>query len=241
MEAGLAHPGRRFDLMLANAAHIKGVPGRKSDVNDATWIADLLAHGLIRASFVPPQPIRELRELTRTRKQLTREIVQHTQRIQAVLEEANIKLASAISRHHGRERAAHPEGDDRRRDGSRPARRARRPAPRLLAGDGSSRHCDGHVRGPSPLPARPASEDDRAAGGDDRRFRCADRGRAGALSDAVERLKEVPGLGETAAEVLIAEIGADMRRIPDAPGISCPGPDWFRASTRAPASAARHG
>ena len=87
----------RFELVLANAAHVKGVPGRKSDVNDATWIADLLAHGLIRASFVPPQPIQELRDLTRTRKQLTREVVQHTQRIQAVLEEANIKLASAIT------------------------------------------------------------------------------------------------------------------------------------------------
>ena len=61
----------RFALILANAAHIKGVPGRKSDTNDATWIADLLAHGLIRASFVPPRPIQELRDLTRTRKQLT--------------------------------------------------------------------------------------------------------------------------------------------------------------------------
>ena len=65
----------RFALILANAAHIKSVPGRKSDVNDATWIADVLAHGLIRASFVPPQPIQELRDLTRTRKELTREIV----------------------------------------------------------------------------------------------------------------------------------------------------------------------
>jgi len=66
-------------------------------VNDATWIAELLAHGLIRASFVPPQPIQELRDLTRTRKELTREIVRHTQRIHAVLEEANIKLASVIT------------------------------------------------------------------------------------------------------------------------------------------------
>src|SRR5262245_1932717 len=87
----------RFALVLANAAHIRGVPGRKSDVNDATWIADLLAYGLIRASFVPPQPIQELRDLTRTRKQFGREIVQHTQRIQAVLEEANIKLSSVIT------------------------------------------------------------------------------------------------------------------------------------------------
>ena len=87
----------RFELVLANAAHIKGVPGRKSDTNDAMWIADLLAHELIRPSFVPPQPIQELRDLTRTRKQLTREIVQHTQRIQAVLEEANVKLSSVIT------------------------------------------------------------------------------------------------------------------------------------------------
>src|SRR5437899_1112989 len=87
----------RFELVLANAAHIRNVPGRKSDVNDATWIADLVAHGLIRASFVPPAPIQELRDLTRTRKQLTREIVQHTQRIQRVLEDANVKLASVVS------------------------------------------------------------------------------------------------------------------------------------------------
>ena len=84
-------------MILANAAHIKGVPGRKSDANDATWIADLLAHGLIRASFVPPEPIQELRDLVRTRNQLPRKIAQHTQRIQAVLEEANVKLSSAIT------------------------------------------------------------------------------------------------------------------------------------------------
>ena len=87
----------RFELVLANAAHIRNVPGRKSDVNDAVWISDLLAHGLIRASFVPPAPIQELRDLTRTRTQLTRELAQHIQRIQKTLEDANIKLVSAIS------------------------------------------------------------------------------------------------------------------------------------------------
>jgi transposase len=86
-----------FELLLANAQHVKNVPGRKSDVNDAMWLADLLAHGLIRGSFVPPTPIQEVRDLSRTRKQLAREIVQHTNRIQKVLEAANIKLASAIS------------------------------------------------------------------------------------------------------------------------------------------------
>jgi transposase len=76
-----------FSLVLAHAAHIRNVPGRKTDVNDAMWIADLLAHGLIRGSFVPPTPVQELRDLTRTRKQLVREIAQHTQRIQKTLEE----------------------------------------------------------------------------------------------------------------------------------------------------------
>jgi transposase len=86
-----------FELVLANAAHIKNVPGRKTDVNDATWIAELLAHGLIRASFVPEEVIQELRVLMRTRKQLVREQTSHTQRLQKTLEDANIKLDSEIT------------------------------------------------------------------------------------------------------------------------------------------------
>ena len=86
-----------FELVLANAQHIRNVPGRKTDVNDATWIADLLAHGLIRSSFVPPPRIQELRDLTRTRKQLVREISQHSSRIQKTLEDANLKLGSVLS------------------------------------------------------------------------------------------------------------------------------------------------
>ena len=73
-----------FELILANAQHIRNVPGRRTDVSDAAWIADLLAHGLIRSSFVPPAPIHELRDLTRTRKQLVREVSQHSSRIQKV-------------------------------------------------------------------------------------------------------------------------------------------------------------
>jgi transposase len=86
-----------FTLVLANAGHIKGVPGRKSDVNDATWIADLLAPGLLRGSFVPPAPIQDVRDLTRTRKQLVREIAQHTQRLQKTLDIANLKITGLIS------------------------------------------------------------------------------------------------------------------------------------------------
>ncbi len=86
-----------FELILANAAHIKNVPGRKTDVNDATWIADLMACGLIKASFVPDEEIQHLRSLQRARKQLTHEQSRHTLRIQKTLEEANIKLDTVIS------------------------------------------------------------------------------------------------------------------------------------------------
>lgn len=86
-----------FTLVLANAMHIRNVPGRKSDMNDATWIADLLAHGLIRSSFVPPAPIQELRDLTRTRKQLVGESGRHTLRIQKTLEDANLKLTQVMT------------------------------------------------------------------------------------------------------------------------------------------------
>ena len=86
-----------FQLILANAAHVKNVPGRKTDVSDAEWLADLLAHGLIRASFVPDTPTQELRALLRTRKQLVREHTSHVQRIQKTLEDANIKLDSVIT------------------------------------------------------------------------------------------------------------------------------------------------
>src|SRR5574340_1029096 len=86
-----------FELILANAAHVKNVPGRKTDVNDSMWLADLLAHGLIGASFVPPTAVQELRTLTRTRKQFVRERAAHVQRIEKLLEDANIKLSSVIT------------------------------------------------------------------------------------------------------------------------------------------------
>jgi transposase len=86
-----------FKLTLGNAREMRNVPGRKSDQSDASWIADLLAHGLIRSSFVPDAPIQALRELTRTRTQLMHERGRQVQRLQKVLEDANIKLASVLS------------------------------------------------------------------------------------------------------------------------------------------------
>jgi transposase len=86
-----------FELVLANAAHVKNVPGRKTDVNDATWLADLMAHGLIRGSFVPDEQTQEMPDFLRTRKQFVRERSSHIQRIQKTLEDANIKLDSVIT------------------------------------------------------------------------------------------------------------------------------------------------
>jgi transposase len=204
-----------FELLLANAAHIKGVPGRKSDVNDATWIADLLAHGLIRASFVPPQPIQDLRDLTRTRKQLSREIVRHEQRLQAVLEEANIKLTSVITDILGasgrRILKAMIAGE------TDPSRLAELGSRRL----GCSRETlvealDGHVRDhhrfllDQHLKTIEQLEETRAAF--DARIEAA----LAPFRDTVERLTQVPGLSTTAAEVVIAEIGLDMSRFPTA-------------------------
>jgi len=87
----------QFTMIVANAAHIKAVPGRKTDVNDATWIADLAAFGLLKASFVPDEDLHELRTLMRTRKQLVREQSSHIQRIQKTLTEANVRMDSVIS------------------------------------------------------------------------------------------------------------------------------------------------
>lgn len=205
----------RFQQVLANAAHIKGVPGRKSDMNDATWIADLLAHGLIRASFVPPQPIQELRDLTRTRKQLTREIVQHTQRIQAVLEEANVKLSSVITDTLGasgrRILKAIVAGE------TDPAKLSELGGPRLAAtraelADALHGRIRSHHRFLIGQHLKTIEQLEETIVAFDARVEAA----LEPFRDIVERLKEVPGLSETSAQILLAEIGIDMRQFPTA-------------------------
>ena len=85
------------EVMLVNARHVKNLPGRKTDVADATWLAQLGAHGLVRASFVPPEPIRQLRDLTRSRSAITRERSREVQRLEKLLEDAGIKLSSVAT------------------------------------------------------------------------------------------------------------------------------------------------
>ena len=205
----------RFQLILANAAHLKGVPGRKSDTNDATWIADLLAHGLIRASFVPPQPIQELRELTRTRKQLTREIVQHTQRIQAVLEEANIKLSSALTDILGvsgrRILKAMIAGE------TDPDKLSSLAIGRLSATRSElSAALHGHVRDHHRFligqHLKTIEHLEQAITDFDARIEAA----LAPFRDTIDRLKEIPGLSETSVQILLAEIGTDMGQFPTA-------------------------
>ena len=86
-----------FEVLLVNAGSVKNVPGRKSDVSDAAWLADLGAHGLVRASFVPPEPIRQLRDLTRARTHITRERTREIQRLEKQLEDSGIKLSSVAT------------------------------------------------------------------------------------------------------------------------------------------------
>jgi transposase len=204
-----------FDVLLVNAREAKSVPGRKSDVNDATWIAELLAHGLIRASFVPPQPIQELRDLTRTRKELTREIVRHTQRIHAVLEEANIKLASVITDilgYSGRRmlKAIVAGETDAGRLADLGSSRLAAPREALLAAlDGRIRD---HHRFLIGQHLKTIEQVETTIGEFDARIEAA----LAPFRDAVERLKDVPGISWTAAQIVIAEIGVDMSQFPSA-------------------------
>jgi transposase len=205
----------RFDLVLANAAHIRNVPGRKSDVNDASWIADLLAHGLIRSSFVPPAPIQELRDLTRTRKQLGREIVQHRQRIQKVLEDANIKLSSVITDLMGLsgrrilKAIAAGESDAAKLAalGGPRLHRSRQELERGLDGRITSHHrflIGQHLQMIEHLEAVVATFDAQIETA------------IAPFRDALDRLTSIPGVGDRVAQVILAEIGPDMTPFPTA-------------------------
>ena len=203
------------ELVLANAMHIRNIPGRKSDVNDATWIADLLAHGLIRASFVPPAPIQELRDLTRTRKQLVREIAQHTLRLQKTLETANVKLTSVLTNILGVSGrailAALVAGET---DPARLAalandkvRASRAQLTAALHGRVTAHHrflLKLHLGQIDALEAAVRDVEARL-------------GTALApFRAAVDHLITMPGVSETVARVIVAEIGFDMTRFPTA-------------------------
>jgi transposase len=203
----------RFELVLANAAQVRNMPGRKSDVNDATWIAELLAHGLIRPSFIPPAPVQELRDLTRTRKQLVREISRHTLRIQKTLEDANVKLTEVVSSVLGTSGRAILAGLVRgETDPERLAdlattrlKASRQQIVEALRGTVTDHHrfmLKIHLDQIEQLEGAVRALEERA--------------RAGTFRPAMDLLSTIPGVSEVAAAAIVAEIGDDMRRFPTA-------------------------
>jgi transposase len=204
-----------FELVLANAAHIKNVPGRKTDVNDATWIADLLAHGLIRGSFVPPTQIQDLRTLMRTRKQLVRERAQHVQRLQKTFEDANLKIASVvtdITGVSGRAIIKSLIAGETEPTALLAVTTGRLKAPK----DTLLKALKGRVRTPHRFLLKLHLEQ---IEGLEASIASIDK-EVGALLDPfrarVERLKTMPGISDVAAQVIVSEIGLDMTRFPTA-------------------------
>src|SRR5262245_5913983 len=204
-----------FELVLANAMHIKNVPGRKTDVKDAQWIADLLAHGLIRSSFVPPTAIQDMRLLMRTRKQLVRERGQHVQRIQKTLEDANIKIASVVSDITGVSGQAILRAIVKGQ--TDPDQLVAVTTGRLQASPATLREAlRGRIRQPHRLLLKLHLEQ---IEGIEKSIAELDR-EVGALLDPFraksQRLITIPGVSDVVAQVIISEIGADMSRFPAA-------------------------
>lgn len=203
----------QFELVLANAMHVRNIPGRKSDVNDAVWLADLLAHGLVRGSFVPPEPILELRDLTRTRKQLVRETSQHTQRIQKVMEDANLKLTGIISDVLGASGRAIIEAliageTDPEKLALLPVGRVK--ATRAEFAEALRGRVTAHHRFMLRLHLGQIDALETAVREVEARLGSA----LEPFREAVDRLTTMPGVSETVARVIVAEIGFDMSRFP---------------------------
>ena len=228
-----------LEVILVNARHVKNMPGRKTDVSDAAWLAQLGAHGLVRASFVPPEPIRRLRDLTRTRTTLTRDRAREIQRVEKLLEDAGIKLSSVASDIIGVSGRAMLEAlIHGQRDPTVLAefakRRLRRKIPELteaLTGRFNEHHAflarmhldliDRHTQAITDLTAR--------------------------IEEAMTPFRSIqdliitiPGVGTTTADVIIAETGGDMTRFPTAGHLAswagrCPGITSLLAASNPPA------
>ena len=217
----------RFEVMVVNAAHIRAVPGRKTDRNDAEWIADLLQHGLVRPSFIPDRPQRELRDLTRTRTALIDERSAAVNRLQKVLEDANLKVAGVATDVMGVSGRAMVEAilqgttdPAALADLAKGRLRAKRAElERALAGRVSAHHRLllathlAHIDFLAEEIARLSAE-------------IAERLRP--VEDEVQRLDSIPGVDRQTAEVLVAELGTELERFPSATHLAswagmCPG------------------
>jgi transposase len=221
-----------LDVILVNARHIKAVPGRKTDVRDCEWLADLLRHGLLKASFIPPVEIRELRELTRYRQTLVTEHTAVANRLQKLLESANIKLcqvatdilglsgrlilkALAAGEHDPGPMAELAQGKLKRKKSE--LRRA-------LAG----RLTEAQQWVLQELLTRLEELDAGLSRVETRIGEEVERCKDAFVKEAVRLLDSIPGIGVRGAQTLLAEIGVDMRRFPSAQHLAswagvCPG------------------
>ncbi len=214
-------------IVLVNPQHMKAVPGRKTDIKDAEWIADLFRHGLLKASFIPPQPIRELRELTRYRKTLVQERTREVQRLHKVLESANVKLAVVATDVLGKsgrdmlDAIIQGEQDPYILAGlARGRLREKLPAlHQALAGRVHPHHqvllthLLAHIDFLEQMMATLQQEIDALLA---------------PFAEAVTLLQTIPGIGEQAASAIVSEIGTDMERFPSAKHLAswaglCPG------------------
>ena len=219
--------GLGLTLLVVNAHHIKSVPGRKTDMKDAEWIAKLLQHGLLRGSYIPDRPNRELRELVRYRRSLIQQRAQAVNRIQKVLEGANIKLSSLASDITGVSGRAMLEAISSGKDdpdtlvllakGRLQSKRVElKQALRGLTGPHQRLLIQSLLRQLDFLANEVTSLDREIA---DRMVSC---------EEAINRIDTIPGVGRRTAEELLAEIGPDMSRFPSAAHLAswariCPG------------------
>jgi transposase len=203
------------EVILVNAQHVKAVPGRKTDVKDAAWLAELLQHGLLRASFIPPVAQRELRDLTRYRSTFIRERVTLINRVQKLLEDANIKLAAVASDIMGVSGrailaaliAGHTAPNTLAELAKGRLRSKREPLAKALDGRVKPHHRFVLTE----LLCQIDGLDDTIA-----RFDAQIQAICGPFEEAVGLLDTIPGIARHTAEMIVAEIGTDMSRFPSA-------------------------
>jgi transposase len=216
-----------FTLLLVNASHLKKVPGRKTDVKDCEWIAQLLQHGLLRPSFVPPAPVRELRELTRQRAQLVADKSRVANRIQQLLEDANLKLGSVATDVLGQSgrailRALVGGETDPQKLAELAVGRLRVKIPQL------QQALQGRVTGHHRFLLGLLLDQVTQLEGLIERLEGRITEALAPYEEKVQRLITIPGVSRTVAEVVLAEVGLDVQTFPSAAHLAswagvCPG------------------
>jgi transposase len=202
-----------FEVILVNAQHMKAVPGHKTDVKDSEWIADLLRHGLLKASFIPPKPIRDLRDLVRYRKTLVQERSQEVNRLQKVLETANIKLSSVASDVLGKSGRDMLEAllsgiSDANTLAELARGRLRAKLPQLREA------LEGRVDATHRILLRHLLDHIEFLEGELEKLFKEIEVVLDPYEQQLDRLTQIPGIGRTAAGAILGEIGTDMTRFP---------------------------